>query len=365
MKKKKIICTVTNDLNYDQRMIRICSSLVEAEYDVELVGREKNNSPVLSERNFKQKRIPCIFQKGKFFYLEYNFRLFIYLLFSKFDIVNSIDLDTILPGYFISKIRNKRIVYDAHEYFTEVPEVVVRPKVQRIWKSIEKFTVPKIKNNYTVCESLAELFDKEYGTDFKVLRNVPFKSDLKNIPKKENKIIFYQGALNEGRGLEEMILAMKEIEGAEFWIAGEGDLSELLRTLTKEEKLENKIKFLGYVQPEELRKITPQIYIGLNLLENKGLSYYYSLANKAFDYIQAFIPAIHMDFPEYKKINNEFEIALLIPDLKKEILVGNINRLLQDEILYRKLQENCAKAREEYIWEKEVGKLLAVYKNIT
>ncbi len=365
MRRKRIVCTVTNDLNYDQRMIRICTSLVEAGYDVCLVGRKKKNSIPLKKRKFQQKRIPCFFEKGKFFYLEYNFRLFFYLLFLSFDILNSIDLDTILPGYLISKSKRKKWVYDAHEYFTEVPEVVGRPTVQKIWKVIEGIAVPKVDAAYTVCSSLAELFEKEYKIKFEVIRNVPFRKKDKKIKTGEKiKTILYQGALNEGRGLEEMIEAMQEIEGAELQIAGEGDLSEKLRQKVKADKLENKIKFLGYVQPEELSRLTLKADIGLNLLENKGLSYYYSLANKCFDYIQAGVPGIHMDFPEYRKIMETHEIGMLIPDLQKEHLVRAIHKLLRDESYYLELQNNCKAAAEFYIWEKEVEKLISVYRNL-
>ena len=75
-------------------------------------------------------------------------------------------------------------------------------------------------------------------------------------------------------------------------------------------KLAKKVIFKGYVKPKELPKITAKASIGLNLLENKSLNYYYSLANKAFDYIQAEIPAIHMDFPEYRQLNQTYEVLL-------------------------------------------------------
>jgi hypothetical protein len=95
----KIVFTVTNDLNYDQRMIRICTSLTHAGYDCLLVGYTLSDSKALNKQDFRQKRINCIFKKGKPFYLEYNLRLFFFLLFSKMDGICAIDLDTILPCY--------------------------------------------------------------------------------------------------------------------------------------------------------------------------------------------------------------------------------------------------------------------------
>ena len=104
---KRIICTVSNDLTYDQRMIRICSTLAAAGYEVLLVGRELPGSRQLVAQPFSQKRMQLCFKKGKFFYLELNLRLLIGLLFSKFDIVYAVDLDTLLPSRLIAELRRK------------------------------------------------------------------------------------------------------------------------------------------------------------------------------------------------------------------------------------------------------------------
>ena len=361
---KKIICTVTNDLTYDQRMIRICTSLSEAGYDVCLVGRKRPHSKPLSKRKFQQKRLTCFFEQGKFFYLEYNLRLFFHLLFHRFDMVNSIDLDTVLPGFFVSRLKGKTCVYDAHEYFTEVPEVVTRPRIQRFWKAVEKLTVPHLKYCYTVGKGLADLFTAEYETYFKVVRNVPFRSRKKPLRKpfgNKKKILFYQGALNEGRGLENLISAMQFIENAELRIAGEGDLSQELRALATEKNVTDKVFFLGFVLPEDLKALTEEADIGLNLLENKGLSYYYSLANKAFDYIQAHKPSINMNFPEYRHINREYGTFCLIENLKPENIIAAIKRLTEDEEYYLSLVKNCERAAKVFVWEREQEVLLKVF----
>lgn len=355
-----IFCTVTNDLSYDQRMIRICTSLANAGYQVRLVGRERRTSRPLTEKIFGQKRLRCWFEKGKLFYVEYNIRLFFYLIFNKYDIVCAVDLDTILPGLIISRLKRKKCIYDAHEYFTETPEVVRRPAVKRIWEWVADFAIPRVDAAYTVGEGLAELFEKRYKKPFNVIRNVPFYQD--EITKSARNIILYQGTLNEGRGLEQVIEAMQWIDNAELWLAGEGDLSNLLRQKVTDLKLENKIKFLGYLQPEALREVTLQAKIGLNLLENRGLSYYYSLANKAFDYIQAALPSIQMNFPEYQKINALHNVFLLIDDLAIKTIQDAIQKLLQEENYYNQLKLNCLQAKTNFTWEEEAQKLIAFYK---
>ncbi len=363
--KKQIICTVTNDLTYDQRMIRICSSLANAGYSVLLVGRHKPDSVALQAQPFQQKRLPCWFQKGKLFYLEYNLRLLLFLLFAKADILYAVDLDTIVPNFLVSRLRHKICVFDAHEYYTQTPEVVRRPAIQQIWTWVANCTIPHLRYGITVGPALATIFQQQYGIPFTTIRNVPFRQTVAvaKTSKPEN-VLLYQGALNEGRGLEPLIAAMQYLPHATLWLAGEGDLSEDLRNLAQRLQLEEQVKFLGYLLPDALKTITRQATIGFNLLENKGLSYYYSLANKAFDYVQAGIPSIHSDFPEYRNLNAEWEVFVLLPDLKVKTIVKTVERLLNDQNHYLQLAENCQQAAQDWHWEGEEKRLLHLFDTI-
>lgn len=152
-------------------MIRICTSLSKGGYDVVLIGRRKRSSLPLKEQTFKQKRIFCFFEKGKLFYAEYNIRLFFYLLFMRMNVICTIDLDTILPCLFASKIRNKLRVYDAHELFCEMEEIVSRPAIYKMWKAIERFAVPQFKHGYTIGECYAEEFKSMYNVNYNIVRN--------------------------------------------------------------------------------------------------------------------------------------------------------------------------------------------------
>ncbi|MDQ3073021.1 MAG: glycosyltransferase [Bacteroidota bacterium] len=355
---KRIIFTVTNDLAYDQRMQRICTSLTVSGYEVELVGRKKKQSIPLPEMPFKQKRFSLLFQAGVFFYAEINIRLFFYLLFCRCHYICAVDLDTILPCLLAGKIRNKKLIYDAHEYFTEVPEVVNRPATKKMWQMIANFAIPKMDLCYTVGPSLAEIFSGLYKKLFHVIRNVPlFTSE--SVLLQKDMFILYQGALNVGRGLEQLIYAMQQLP-IKLVIAGEGNLSQSLREQARKLNLGDKVEFLGYVKPEDLKSLTQKAFIGYNLLENAGLSYYYSLSNKFFDYIHAGVPGLSPDFPEYKAINDPHEVAVLT-NLTTENCVLFINRLLESPALYAKLQQNCIVARQVYNWQKEEQELIKLY----
>ena len=361
---KKIIFTVTNDLNYDQRMIRICTTLANEGYAVTLIGTRGKSSPPLPAANYTQHRLPVFYKKGPRFYAEYNFRLFIYLLFKKTDIICCIDLDTILPVWLASKLKNTRRMYDAHEYFTQQKEIVTRPGVFKVWQWIEKKFVPKFKNGYTVSGSIAAKFKELYGVDYEVIRNMPLQKPLPVNPVINEKIILYQGAVNEARGLEFLIPAMKNIDGR-LDIYGDGNFMEQTKSLISANNLQSKVFLKGKVLPGELDAVAKSAYIGINLVEHIGLNQYYSLANKFFDYIHNGLPQVSMNFPEYRKINDEFGVAILIDDLQIRTITTAINKLLNDENLYKQLQKNCIHARQELNWQNEEKKLIAFYKNIS
>ena len=242
------------------------------------------------------------------------------------------------------------------------PEIVSRPLIKKMWVRLEQLLLPKIRYNYTVGAAIAKSLSDKYHQPFEVIRNVPILSP--DMPKvtREN-FILYQGALNMGRGLEPLMEAMANID-ANLYIAGEGDLSVELRAFAAALPHREKIRFLGYVRPDELKSYTQKAKLGINLVEHLGLSYYYSLSNKFFDYIHAGLPQITMNFPEYKNLNDKYQVAILIDKPEPQLIAEAVNKLLNDENLYQQLSNNALLAKNELNWQLESKKLLNIYQQI-
>jgi glycosyltransferase involved in cell wall biosynthesis len=366
---KKIVFAVTTDLNYDQRMQRICGSLQQAGYAVTLVGRQWPVSRPLQPQIYAQHRLRCFFNKGKLFYLEYSLRLALFLIRRRDDAYCAIDLDTALPVFGKAFLAGKPFIYDAHEYFPETPEVVRRPGVRRVWQAVERFVVPRTRHAYTVSASLAALFGARYQVPFALIRNMPVSAAPSSdqalaghsfMPAKP--FILYQGAVNEGRGLEQLLLAMPHV-AMPLLICGEGDLLGRLKKQVGQAGLASRVTFAGYVLPAELAVISSQAFVGIMLLANTGQSYYYSLANKFFDYVQAGIPQLLPDFPEYRALNDACQVGLYC-DLDPLNIARTLNQLIEDPDLHQRLAQNCRRARQELCWQQEEKKLLAFYQNI-
>lgn len=251
-------------------------------------------------------------------------------------------------------------MYDAHELFTEVPEVVVRPAVRRAWLAVERFVVPRATLAYTVGPALARLFEGRYGRPFSTVRNISRLEE--SAPAPNEGYILYQGALNAGRGLEALLEALPRVP-ARLVICGEGDLSEPLRRRAAELGLtqSGQVEFRGYVLPEELRRVTARAAVGISVLENLGLSYYYSLANKFFDYLHAGVPQLISPLPEYLTLNEQYDVAEVVPALTPEALAAALNHLLTAPGRYQQLADNGRRARLTLNWQHEERELLRLY----
>jgi glycosyltransferase involved in cell wall biosynthesis len=360
---KRIFFTVTNDLTYDQRMHRICTSLAENGYSVTLIGRKLPTSLPLKKEKFQQKRLSCLFNKGKLFYAEYNTRLFLFLLFKKIDAICAIDLDTILPCLYISKWKKIPRIYDAHELFTGLKEVAMRPRIKKFWTSVEKKTVPQFKYGYTVSESIAEEFNRRYAVKYGVIRNITRLREFEEQPPSFPPFLLYQGAVNEARAFEQLIPALTQTD-CKLVVCGDGNFMGQLKELIRNNHVEDKVELKGMLSPDELWIISRKAAIGMGVAENTGINQYLALPNKFFDYIHAGLPQIAMNFPEYQKINGQFEVAILLDDIKPELIANAVNNLLLDAVLYERLRRNCLQARLVLNWQQEEKKLLDFYQSV-
>lgn len=342
-------------------MHRICTSMANAGYRVTLVGRELKHSRPLQNEQYAQKRLRCFFNKSFLFYAEYNLRLFFFLLTQKPDTICAIDLDTILPCYFISRLKKIPRIYDAHEYFTELKEVRTRPTVKRFWLAIEKFAVPRFRLGYTVSDGLAAAFREKYGRNYSVIRNLPVLIPQAESPR-EN-ILVYQGAVNEGRGFEILIPAMKNIPYP-LVICGDGNFMENLKALVIANQVEEKVILKGMLLPAELRAIAATATLGIGLAEKEGINQYHALPNKFLEYMHAGLPQVAMDFPEYQKINNQYRIAILLGELSVGTVANCITEIMRNQALLQEMQENAIRAREIYCWQAEEKILLQFYQSV-
>lgn len=366
---KRVIVSVINDLVTDQRVNKSCLTLQKAGFEVLLVGRRQRKSPPMDERPYKSHRMKLLFEKGPFFYAEFNIRLFIFLLFHSCECLLSNDLDTLLPSFWISKLKRIPLIYDSHEYFTEVPELVSRPKVQRVWKRIEEYVLPKMSEMITVNKSIADLFHEKYGIKVHIIRNIPMRKMLPAPATKEevgldpNKhILVLQGSgINIHRGSEELVDAMAYLDNCQLVIIGGGDVLPILKETVAKNHWEDRVKFFPRMPYQKMMAITQLAELGFTLDKDTNLNYRFSLPNKLFDYIQAGVPIVASHLTEIERIITDYNIGTFIENHNPETIASTIQKALNDEKILSLWKNNLIFAGQNLCWENEEEVLLKIY----
>ncbi len=321
---------------------------------------------------YKTVRMRLLFVRGPLFYAEFNIRLFLFLLFKKVNLFLSNDLDTLLPNFLVSRLRNIPLAYDSHEYYTETPELVNRKFVQHVWKLMEQFMLSRIDRMITVNESIAQMFRQEYGIEVVVVRNIPpsikisttkSRSDL-GLPVEKKLLILQGSGINIDRGVEELVLAMQYIDNSVLLLIGNGDAMPVIRNLIKDNHLEDKVMLFPRMNYNEMMCYTQLADVGFTLDKDTNLNYRFSLPNKLFDYIHAGIPVLATPLVEIKAIIDRFQIGGFIDSHQPDIMAKQIGNYLIQNDLMRVWRKNLSFAAESLNWENEEKILLKFYSTL-
>ena len=378
---KKVLSLVFNNFKNDSRVLKECTSLQTAGYHVRIVALHEGDLPVkeqirgivvdriLLKTRSLPKNLPCQLIK----YCELTFKILkVGLFYQKTDIIHCNDLGP-LPIAVTMKLLSGgkiKIVYDAHELETEQES---KPNPFRHFMSVlsEKVLIHHADVVITVSNGIAKEYVKRYGIPEPVLvLNCPpfnevFPADCFretfNISNKKT-IFLYQGGLSPGRGVELLLETFHQLDrkDAVLIIMGYGPLESLVREAG--EKC-NRIFYYPAVPPEELAEYTASADVGISIIENTCLSYYYCLPNKLFEYAMAGLPVIINDLPEMRHLMEKYQCGVICCGEKKENLVQAIERMLAANLSL--LGQNARKMARDYNWSVQETKLLQVYEDLS
>lgn len=363
MSRPKILVSAFSNLYTDQRIEKVCQTLHTEAYEIMLIGNDWGGAPEM-QRPYDFTRIALKTNSLRSAYVKFNWKLY-YELRRRADkntILLANDLDALWPNVLIARRLKIPLVFDSHEIFTEMPAIQGR-FTQKIWRWLERKLVPGMKYMMTESESYAEWFTEKYGVHPIIVRNIPrLITEEVEIPDNHPKILLYQGAINQSRGISQAILATKYLDNVLFKIAGDGPKRTEYETLVKSEKLEHKVQFVGKLIPTELRKLTRTADVAISIEENGGVSYLYSLPNKVGDCIQARVPLVLINFPEMKRIYSKYKVGEMVENHDPKNLAEKIQTVLNNGRAYYRPALDAAAA--EYCWEQEEAKILNLFRHV-
>jgi glycosyltransferase involved in cell wall biosynthesis len=371
--RKPTVCfSVTNCICFDQRVLKIASVVSSLDCEILIIGRRLGDCCSSVQIPFRVKRFRMVFKKGFLFYMFYQVRLFFYLLTRKTAVLVANDLDTLLPNYLVSVIRNVPLIFDSHEYFTGVPELRERHLVRSIWKFVERRIVPRLKYVMTVSGGIARLYNGEYGISPLVVMNcspspdhiVPYSREELGIRNGDLLVILQGTGINIGRGGDELIEAIALTSDVSLIVAGSGSAVVGMKILAAAKGIEHRVKFTGQIAWEHLIKYTKAADIGASLDDRTDLNHLYSLPNKLFDYISSGIAVLASDLPEINSIVQTFSCGITLKEVTTENIASALAGLARDRTMLYEMKRNALYASEKLNWNTESSSVSSFYSKI-
>lgn len=366
MIRPKIVIAFLGNISYDSRSRNLVVSLKNNGYDPSFIGFDWLTRGFISVRDDNiyvkklSKRISVIF------YLKFAFLLTFKLFQSNAKFYLAEDIYTLPFVAFVSYFKKAKVIYDSREIYAHLAGLSKRKTVQMFWRWIEKTFIKSAYVIITTGEMDSAFIEKEYNLkETVIIRNLPLSKeisesfDFRDYYKisEEIKILLYQGVILPGRGLSIIFEVMNRLENCVLVILGDGEYKEHCQKTVKEKKLEDKVFFFGKVKQNDLLKHTSGADIGLAIIENLSLSYYYALPNKMFEYIYCGLPVIASNLPQMKSIIDKYQVGLTVNAENHKEIVDAINLLVNDEEQRNKLIANCRMASLELNWGNEIKKL--------
>jgi len=170
------------------------------------------------------------------------------------------------------------------------------------------------------------------GIDMEMISNVSHVETVSNC----NLKILFVGRLAKVKGVEYLIRAIK-MTNAELSIVGDGPLKEELKMIIHEEKLEEQIRLLGYVDDERLTRLYEEadVFVLPSIYRGEGFGYVLLEAMKNFT------ACISTELGTGTSFANKNNVTgFVVPPKDSFAIAEMINILDQDRSLLEKFKKN-------------------------
>jgi glycosyltransferase involved in cell wall biosynthesis len=370
--KKTILYVTIEPIEYRRRILNQIETARQAGFEVEIFSlgeKGKDYKESIDRLNVKKITVPL--DKGPLKFIIFNLKLFFKFFLKKYDIVHFRGL-WVIPAVILRQLFNKSIlIYDANEYFAGLGIFDKRPIRRAVWLSIEKMIVKKVNVLITVSEPIAGLYKKRYPVlnKIEVIRNLP-SYQIPKLPDDnslrinlKHPFVLFHGYFMPGRGLENLIKAISEINNINLLLVGEGSIESSLRLLVKKLNLEHKVHFQKFVGNDFIVSFASQADVGVSLLEPVSLNHKFALPNKFFEYIMAGVPVLASRIPTLEEYISKYNVGMVTDPTDPKQISESIKSMIENPEQLREWKDNCFKAARILNWEKESQKLSSIYES--
>ncbi len=233
---------------------------------------------------------------------------------------------------------------------------------------IENYWMPKARLITVASPLIADKYKQLLSLESLLINNV---FSIKNAPHLNTntclpvKLFWFSQTIGKGRGLEEILTALRKFPIPKFSITIMGDLNSEMENYLRSFVLDEKkmivdLKFLRPVEPNKIFEIAANHDIGLAIEpgsnENNDLIY----TNKLFTYLLAGNAILFSSTRAQKLFYNRHDnIGWIYPTGNIDKLVLILEQILINPDVIQSFKKNARQIAEEfYNWEKEQNKLI-------
>ena len=374
--KEKIAWVVPKTYNTQSRIFKESQSLASRGYRIKIYSMNENNTNLAYENQNGvdiERVYPRLFTFDSDELLNrtlllpvFTVKVIIRLVRFKPDLVYCSNLPSVHVGLICKLLFNAKVIYDSHDLFVEQPGrykySLIKRKVLMLYEGVSARIVDAV---IQTTEGRCQLFKKYYGIQPIQIMNKPLPkpkedgiTDISTYLDEDKTIVGYVGSVLPNRGLEIMAEVATKFPKVQFVILGyaKGKWAQSFIDTNRE-----RITLIPPVPPSEITSVLERFDIGISLIQNTGLSYFYSCPTKVFELIASGTPQIASNFPEIRKLvkeSNGYPVGEVIDPSDPQQLTQSLERLLSSTTLYEKYKNNCVKIRHKCLWESEEKKLL-------
>ena len=369
MTRGKVCILTTVHPPFDTRIFhKEAKTLARAGYEVALIAQHGKDEAVEGVKIIALPKPRNRFSR----IFSLTWRAFRLALRQRVAVYHFHDPELLPMGALLKLLTRAEVIYDVHE---DVPPQIMtkhwiagplRRPVAAGFNIAEKLLAQAMDGVVVATEGIAEKFAM-----FKpvVVHNYP---DLGMLPnpspdeERSGRVLVYIGGISKLRGAVEMVRALEylaHIDGLRLDLIGRFEppgLEQELRALLGYRR----VRFLGWLQPEEVYKQLRAADVGLVCLHPEP-RYVVAWPVKLFEYMAAGLPVVASNFPLWREIVEGNNCGLCVDPLEPKEIAKAIEYLLTHPEEARRMGENGRRAIvEKYNWEREGEKLLKLYEEL-
>jgi glycosyltransferase involved in cell wall biosynthesis len=279
----------------------------------------------------------------------------------------------------LRKRHQAKVVYDSRDIYMVAANLArLRGPIKAVLARMERGWARAADRVFTVNEPYAEELARRFGVAKPVVvMNCSYRFSSPNPqPRRfherlgldaETKVVLYQGGFSIGRGVEQLMAAIRQVPNGILAVMGYGALEAEFRAAADRPENLGRVHVLPAVPPTELLDWVASADVVGVLFQHDTLNNYLSTPNKFLEAMAAGVPSVCSDHPGMGPIARETGCGIPVDPADVDAIAAAIRAIVDAPPEERSAMRAraLAAAHDTYNWESQVQALLEEYSRLT